>query len=164
MNRKMNDFSWEPMKEVVIIFFGIFTAVMPIMAMLNAGETGPFHSMMHTLANAGRFQSTMYFWITGLLSSVLDNTPTYLLLFHTAGGKYSLMGNNWIILTAISAGSVFMGALTYIGNSPNLLIKSIAEQKGIKMPQFFGYMKWAFLCLTPCFILLTYLMFWCGAK
>ena len=100
------------------------------------------------------------FWITGILSSFLDNAPTYLVFFNTAGGdsKY-LMTDGMMTLTAISAGAVFMGAMTYIGNAPNFMVKSIAEENKINMPSFFGYMGWSLIFLIPIFILLTFIIF-----
>ena len=98
----------------------------------------------------------MYFWITGILSSFLDNAPTYLVFFNTAGGdaRY-LMNQGMETLLAISAGSVFMGAMSYIGNAPNFMVKSIAEENQINMPSFFGYMLWSILFLMPLFIIIS---------
>ena len=91
----------------------------------------------------------MYFWVTGILSSFLDNAPTYLVFFETAGGNATiLMNENAETLIAISAGAVFMGAMSYIGNAPNFMVKSIAEQNKIKMPSFFGYMAWSVASLS----------------
>ena len=102
----------------------------------------------------------MYFWITGLLSSFLDNAPTYLVFFNTAGGDAAqLMGPLAGTLVAISAGAVFMGAHTYIGNAPNFMVKAIAEQGGVKMPSFFGYMLWSGAILLPLFAVTTLVFF-----
>jgi Na+/H+ antiporter NhaD/arsenite permease-like protein len=102
----------------------------------------------------------MYFWITGLLSSFLDNAPTYLIFFNTAGGDATnLMGPLAGTLLAISAGAVFMGANTYIGNAPNFMVKSIAEESGVKMPSFFGYMLWSCGILVPLFVVVTLIFF-----
>jgi Na+/H+ antiporter NhaD/arsenite permease-like protein len=102
----------------------------------------------------------MYFWITGLLSSFLDNAPTYLVFFNTAGGDAQvLMTSLAPTLAAISAGAVFMGANSYIGNAPNLMVKAIAEDRGIKMPSFFGYMAWSCCVLIPLFIVMTFIWF-----
>jgi Na+/H+ antiporter NhaD/arsenite permease-like protein len=102
----------------------------------------------------------MYFWATGILSSFLDNAPTYLVFFNTAGGDpEALMGPMANTLLAISAGAVFMGANTYIGNAPNFMVRSIAEERGIPMPSFFGYMLWSGLILLPIFGLITILFF-----
>jgi Na+/H+ antiporter NhaD/arsenite permease-like protein len=102
----------------------------------------------------------MYFWATGVLSSFLDNAPTYLVFFNTAGGDAeALMGPLAQTLLAISAGAVFMGANTYIGNAPNFMVRSIAEESGVRMPSFFGYMGWSILFLVPLFALVTWLFF-----
>ena len=102
----------------------------------------------------------MYFWFTGVLSSFLDNAPTYVVFFNTAGGDpATLMGPMAQTLLAISCGAVFMGAHTYIGNAPNFMVKSIAEEKGVEMPSFFGYMGWSILFLIPVFIIVTYFFF-----
>ena len=102
----------------------------------------------------------MFFWLTGILSSFLDNAPTYLVFFNTATGDATHLMGEWAkTLCAISAGSVFMGAVTYIGNAPNFMVRSIAVTHGISMPSFFGYMLWSICILFPCFILLTWLFF-----
>jgi len=102
-----------------------------------------------------------YFWMTGLLSSFLDNAPTYLVFFNMAGGDpQALMGPLWHTLLAISAGSVFMGAMTYIGNAPNFMVRSIASERGIRMPSFLGYMAWSCAVLLPTFALVTVVFFW----
>ncbi|MHA1114282.1 MAG: sodium:proton antiporter, partial [Alphaproteobacteria bacterium] len=101
-----------------------------------------------------------YFWLTGTLSSFLDNAPTYLVFFNTAGGDPAVLtGPMASTLLAISAGAVFMGAMTYIGNAPNFMVRSIAEQSGIKMPSFFGYMGWSIVFLLPVFALTTHVFF-----
>jgi Na+/H+ antiporter NhaD/arsenite permease-like protein len=102
----------------------------------------------------------MYFWATGILSSFLDNAPTYLVFFNTAGGDAELlMGPLSSTLLALSAGAVFMGANTYIGNAPNFLVRAIAEERGVRMPSFFGYMAWSCVILLPLFGILTWLFF-----
>jgi Na+/H+ antiporter NhaD/arsenite permease-like protein len=102
----------------------------------------------------------MYFWATGLLSSFLDNAPTYLVFFNTAGGDAAQMMTTMApTLAAISAGAVFMGANTYIGNAPNLMVKAIAEERGVKMPSFFGYMAWSLGILVPLFVLMGFIWF-----
>jgi Na+/H+ antiporter NhaD/arsenite permease-like protein len=101
-----------------------------------------------------------YFWLTGALSSVLDNAPTYLVFFDTAGGDpLHLMGEGSATLLAISCGAVFMGANTYLGNAPNFMVKAICEEQGIRMPGFFGYLAWSGLILLPLFGLLTLAFF-----
>jgi Na+/H+ antiporter NhaD/arsenite permease-like protein len=102
----------------------------------------------------------MYFWATGVLSTFLDNAPTYLVFFNTAGGDpKTLMTALASTLAAISCGAVFMGANSYIGNAPNLMVKAIAEERGIKMPSFFGYMGWSCAVLVPLFIAMTFIFF-----
>ena len=101
-----------------------------------------------------------YFWLTGVLSSFLANAPTYLVFFELAGGDpKTLMTSGALTLTAISAGAVFMGANTYIGNAPNFMVYAIARNGGVKMPSFFGYMLWSGLILIPLFIVATFLFF-----
>lgn len=108
----------------------------------------------------GQPVNAMYFWLTGALSSFLDNAPTYLVFFNTAGGDAQhLMTDMATTLIAISAGAVFMGANTYIGNAPNFMVRSIAENQGVKMPSFFGYMVWSIGILVPLFLILTWLVF-----
>ncbi|MDO5692460.1 MAG: sodium:proton antiporter [Pseudomonadota bacterium] len=156
-----NQFNWEPMKEVAKLFAGIFLTIIPVIAMLQAGTDGPFGAVVRAVTNAdGTPNPAMYFWATGMLSGFLDNAPTYLVFFNTAGGDpVQLMGPLATTLAAVSAGSVFMGALTYIGNAPNLMVKAIAEDRGVKMPSFFGYMAWSFGILLPLFVVLTLLFF-----
>ena len=102
----------------------------------------------------------MFFWLTGMLSSFLDNAPTYLVFFNTAGGDAQVLMNEMAnTLIAISAGAVFMGANTYIGNAPNFMVRSIAEDQGVKMPSFFGYMAWSCGILVPLFLILTLIFF-----
>lgn len=156
-----NQFNWEPMKEVAKLFAGIFLTIIPVIAMLQAGVDGAFAAVVRAVTNAdGTPNPAMYFWATGMLSGFLDNAPTYLVFFNTAGGDaVELMGPLAVTLAAVSAGSVFMGALTYIGNAPNLMVKAIAEDRGVRMPSFFGYMVWSFGILVPLFVILTFLFF-----
>ena len=156
-----NQFGWAPMQEVAKLFAGIFLTIIPVIAMLQAGVNGPFGAVVRAVTNAdGSPNPAMYFWATGILSGFLDNAPTYLVFFNTAGGDpVQLMGPLATTLAAISAGAVFMGALTYIGNAPNLMVKAIAEDRGVKMPSFFGYMAWSFGILVPLFVILTFLFF-----
>jgi Na+/H+ antiporter NhaD/arsenite permease-like protein len=108
----------------------------------------------------GRPVDAAYFWLTGALSSVLDNAPTYLVFFNAAGGDpAALMGPLATTLMAISAGAVYMGAVTYIGNAPNFMVKTIAELHGIRMPSFFGYIGWSGAILVPTFLLVTLVFF-----
>ena len=156
-----NQFSWGPMLEVAKLFAGIFLTIIPVIAMLKAGTDGPFGAVVSAVTRAdGSPNPAMYFWATGLLSSFLDNAPTYLVFFNTAGGDpQALMTTFAGTLAAISAGAVFMGANTYIGNAPNLMVKAIAEDRGVNMPSFFGYMLWSGGVLIPLFIIMTFIWF-----
>jgi Na+/H+ antiporter NhaD/arsenite permease-like protein len=159
--RRGNDFTWAPIAEVAKLFAGIFVTIVPVIAMLRAGQDGAFAPLLALITNAdGTPNNAMYFWLTGGLSSFLDNAPTYLVFFNAAGGDpQTLMGPLASTLAAISAGAVFMGANTYIGNAPNFMVKAIAEEAGVKMPSFFGYMLWSAIFLLPCFALVTWLFF-----
>lgn len=159
--RAGNEFNWEPILEVAKLFAGIFITIGPVIAMLKAGVDGPFAGIVHLVNDsAGQPNNAMYFWATGLLSSFLDNAPTYLVFFNTAGGDASmLMSEGASTLAAISAAAVFMGANTYIGNAPNLMVKAIAESRGLQMPSFFGYMLWSVCILLPIFVLMTFVFF-----
>ncbi len=156
-----NQFAWGPMQEVAKLFAAIFLTIIPVIAMLKAGVDGPFGAVVKAVTNAdGSPNPAMYFWATGALSSFLDNAPTYLVFFNTAGGDPQvLMTAMAPTLVAISAGAVFMGANTYIGNAPNLMVKAIAEDRGIRMPSFFGYMLWSVGILVPLFALMTWIWF-----
>ena len=156
-----NQFSWAPMQEVAKLFVGIFLTIIPVIAMLKAGANGPFSAIVAAITRPdGSPDPAMYFWATGLLSSFLDNAPTYLVFFNTAGGDPKvLMTTLAPTLAAISAGAVFMGANSYIGNAPNLMVKAVAEDRGVKMPSFFGYMVWSCCVLIPLFIIMTFIWF-----
>ncbi len=156
-----NQFSWGPMVEVAKLFAGIFLTIIPVIAMLRAGVNGPFGAIVAAVTRPdGSPDPAMYFWASGVLSSFLDNAPTYLVFFNTAGGDPAvLMTTMAPTLAAISAGSVFMGANSYIGNAPNLMVKSIAEDRGVKMPSFFGYMAWSCGILVPLFVVMTFIWF-----
>jgi len=156
-----NQFGWAPMVEVAKLFAGIFVTIVPVIAMLKAGVDGPFGAIVSAVTRPdGQPDPAMYFWATGILSSFLDNAPTYLVFFNTAGGDpQALMTTYATTLAAISAGAVFMGANTYIGNAPNLMVKAIAESRGVRMPSFFGYMLWSGGILVPLFVLATFIFF-----
>ncbi|MDE2415845.1 MAG: sodium:proton antiporter [Comamonadaceae bacterium] len=156
-----NQFGWGPMQEVAKLFAGIFLTIIPVIAMLKAGVNGPFGSIVAAVTRPdGAPEPAMYFWASGLLSSFLDNAPTYLVFFNTAGGDpATLMTTHAATLAAISAGSVFMGANSYIGNAPNLMVKAIAEDRGVQMPSFFGYMLWSCGILVPLFVVMTLIFF-----
>jgi Na+/H+ antiporter NhaD/arsenite permease-like protein len=172
MVRRQNEFTWFPILEVAYLFAGIFMTIVPALAILQVGEHGAMAGLIRVVKDPLHF-----FWVTGGLSSFLDNAPTYLTFFNTALGSLGMteadvpgalgylgaeLRNPGFIrdLTAISAGAVFMGAMTYIGNAPNFMVRSIAEEQGIRMPSFFGYMlKWSVPILIPCFLLVTLVFF-----
>jgi len=158
-HREVNGFTWEPIREVAILFAGIFVAIIPVLAMLEAGRDGLFAPLLEVVTHHdGQPHEVAYFWLTGGLSAFLDNAPTYLVFFELAGGDpQTLMGPLAGTLAGISMGAVYMGALTYIGNAPNFMIYAIATENGVKMPSFFGYLLWASLLLIPIFLLVTLL-------
>jgi Na+/H+ antiporter NhaD/arsenite permease-like protein len=159
--RARNDFDWEPIREVAKLFAGIFITIIPVILILRAGADGAAAPLVAMVSDAsGAPVDEAYFWLTGLLSGVLDNAPTYLVFFFLAGGDaVELMSTYASTLAAISGGAVFMGALTYIGNAPNFMVLAIAKNRGVRMPSFFGYMLWSGGILIPCFLLLTWLFF-----
>nr|WP_253947405.1 sodium:proton antiporter [Paraburkholderia xenovorans] len=159
--RAGNDFNWAPIEEVAKLFAGIFVTIAPVITILRAGEAGAFAGIVHLVNDAsGRPHDLMYFWTTGLLSSFLDNAPTYLVFFNLAGGDaQALMTTGATTLAAISAGAVFMGANTYIGNAPNFMVKAIAESRGVRMPGFFAYLGWSAAVLLPLFLVTGWLFF-----
>ncbi len=164
--RDDNGFSWFPIKEVAYLFAGIFMTIIPALAILKAGEHGAMAGLVHAVREPWQF-----FWVTGTLSSFLDNAPTYLTFLTTAEGLLfptmpepevvrQIITDREIYLVAISCGAVFMGAVTYIGNAPNFMVKSIAEENGVEMPSFFGYMlKYSVTVLIPIFVLVTVVFF-----
>ena len=182
--REANGFTWFPIKQVGYLFAGIFMTIIPALAILKAGEQGALASVVRTANSEASF-----FWITGILSSFLDNAPTYLTFFTSALGKLGLeeatirqalriSADQWATLTqggvavdplvleqfvryltAISVGAVFMGANTYIGNAPNFMVKAIAEENEIKMPSFFGYMFYSVIILIPLFFFTSFIFF-----
>ena len=159
--REGNEFTWEPILEVAKLFATIFlTMIIPI-AMLRAGTEGPLGAIIGAVMQNGEPVNRAFFWTTGLLSSFLDNAPTYIVFFNVAGGNAAqLMTTGAQTLLAISVGAVFMGANTYIGNAPNFMVKSIAEEAGVSMPSFFGYLlKYSIPILIPVFILITIIFF-----
>ena len=159
--REKNQFSWAPMQEVAKLFIGIFLTMIPVLAMLKSGEQGAFAVVARAVtAPDGQPLPWAYFWFSGVLSSFLDNAPTYLVFFNLAGGDPAvLMTTLATTLAAVSAGSVFMGANTYLGNAPNFMVKAIAEDRGIRMPSFFGYMAWSGAVLLPLFVIITFIWF-----
>ena len=164
--RRENEFSWGPIREVAILFAGIFATMVPALLILRAGEQGALGLFF------GRERGPVYFfWASGGLSSFLDNAPTYLTFFSAALGRFhpglpeaaavhALIDSHGVHLLAIAAGSVFMGANTYIGNAPNFMIRSIAVEAGVEMPSFFGYMlRWSLPVLIPVFVVVTLVFF-----
>lgn len=154
--RDANHFTWDPILEVGKLFFGIFVCIVPVLEMLRAGDHGAFAPLVALVTNAdGSFNNTVYFWLTGILSAFLDNAPTYLAFFNLAGGDpVHLMTDGAQTLMAISMGSVFMGAVSYIGNAPNFMTVAICQERGVKMPTFFGYMLWSVSILFPTFFIM----------
>jgi Na+/H+ antiporter NhaD/arsenite permease-like protein len=164
--RKGNDFNWAPIAEVAYLFAGIFMTIIPALAILKAGENGALAWLIKSVNTPAH-----YFWASGILSSFLDNAPTYLTFFNSALGKFypgmpeaqavaNLIVDKIPYLVAISAGAVFMGANTYIGNAPNFMVKSIAEEAGVKMPSFFGYMfKYSLPILLVLFMVMTFIFY-----
>ena len=160
-SRAANGFNWFPIQEVGKLFAGIFITIITPIAMLKAANEGKGALQF---VNDAVFSETgdpinyMFFWITGLLSAFLDNAPTYLVFFNAAGGDAQVLMNEMSrTLIAISSGAVFFGALTYIGNAPNFMVKSIAEQNGVKMPSFGAYLIWSVSILVPIYFLVTFL-------
>lgn len=147
--RVKNNFTWGAIEEVAVLFIGIFITMIPALLFLKANG-----------ASLGLNEPWQMFWVTGALSSFLDNTPTYLVFLTVAGTLGATSGIATTVgtvattmLMAVSCGAVFMGANTYIGNAPNFMVKSIAEENEVKMPSFFGYMAWSLSCLIPVFFI-----------
>ena len=163
---KSNEFSWAPIVEVAYLFAGIFITIIPVLAILKAGDKGTLARLIQSIKSPFH-----YFWAVGILSSFLDNAPTYLTFLNSALGKFYpgmpeasavslLIVEKIPYLTAISLGAVFMGANTYIGNAPNFMVKSIAEEAGVRMPGFLGYMfKYSIPILMILFIVITLIFF-----
>jgi Na+/H+ antiporter NhaD/arsenite permease-like protein len=163
--REGNEFTWFPIMEVAKLFAGIFMTIVPALAMLKAGAAGQLSFIIEAVR-----EPWQYFWVTGSLSSFLDNAPTYLTFLSTELGQFyagqpeaiavaKLIAEHEIYLVAISTGAVFFGAMTYIGNAPNFMVKSISEEQNVKMPSFFGYMIYSILILLPIFVLITFIFF-----
>jgi Na+/H+ antiporter NhaD/arsenite permease-like protein len=160
--RKANEFNYHAILEVAALFIGIFIAMQVPIEILN--DKGP---------DLGLTKPWQFFWATGTLSAFLDNAPTYVVFFTTAesltaGVDPSVLADpdmyrelasgkfiSQTLLVGISLGAVFMGAMSYIGNGPNFMVKSIAEQSGVKMPSFFGYMLYSCVILLPLFVVVT---------
>lgn len=158
--REGNGFEWGPIVEVAKLFVAIFICIVPVIAILHAGLDGALAPLVSLVGKGDHANNIAYFWVTGALSSFLDNAPTYLVFFELAGGDPQVLMTTFAsTLAAISAGAVFMGANTYIGNAPNFMVYAIARRAGVAMPSFFGYMIWSGLILLPLFVLITVLFF-----
>jgi Na+/H+ antiporter NhaD/arsenite permease-like protein len=159
--RDDNGFAWGAIAEVAKLFAAIFVTMAPVLAILRAGTAGAAAPLVALTSGAGGEPIPwVYFWLSGVLSSFLDNAPTYLVFFNLAGGDPAyLMAEGALTLVAISCGAVFMGANSYIGNAPNFMVKAIVEEQGVRMPSFFGYCAWAFVVLIPLFVLVTFIFF-----
>ena len=158
--RKSNGFTWFPILEVAKLFAGIFITIIPVLIMLSNGKESPLAFIVNSVSDSNGPINMMYFWLTGILSAFLDNAPTYFVFFNTAGGNPAeLMDKLSGTLLAISSGAVFFGALTYIGNAPNFMVRAIAEENDINMPSFFGYIIWSATILFPIFIIYSIVYF-----
>jgi Na+/H+ antiporter NhaD/arsenite permease-like protein len=158
--RERNAFTWAPIGEVAKLFAAIFITIIPVIAMLQAGRDGALAAVVKLVTDNATDEPrrAMYFWITGILSAFLDNAPTYLVFFNLAGGDAAqLMGPLAPVLGTISAGAVYFGALTYVGNAPNFMIKAIAEDRGVPMPSFFGYLGWSLVIVLPLLVAASWL-------
>ena len=152
-------FNFDPLKEIARVFWVTFLTLIPLSAMLKLGADGPFHTLFNFVHLQGLPIDTRYFWLSGSLSAFLDNAPTYLLFFKMAGGNAQILMNQLpSTLLAISLGSVYMGAITYIGNAPNFMVRSIAKQSGVEMPSFMGYIVWSSMVLLPILYILSLLL------
>lgn len=159
--REANGFAWGAILEVAKLFAAIFICMAPVLAILRAGPEGALAGLVAlTSGPDGAPIPWVYFWLSGVLSSFLDNAPTYIVFFELAGGDPAyLMGQGALTLAAISCGAVFMGANSYIGNAPNFMVKAIVEENGVRMPSFFAYCGWALVFLVPLFVLVTFIFF-----
>ena len=160
-SHEANMFSWAPFAEVAKLFAAIFVTMAPMIGILHQGAAGPLGGLLALTTGAdGQPLPAAYFWLTGGLSAFLDNAPTYVVFFELAGGDPArLTGELSRVLLAISAGSVFMGALTYIGNAPNFMVRAIAARRGVHMPGFIGFMGWSLVLMLPPLGLVTLLFF-----
>ena len=154
--RRSDGFTWAPVREVAVLFAAIFITMAPVIQMLQAGVDGPFDQLILGVVRAdGSPIPFRYYFATGALSAFLDNAPTYFVFFNMAGGGAQALMNEVSALAAISAGAVFFGAMTYVGNAPNFMVRSIAAREGVAMPSFFGYIgRWSLPILLPLLLLL----------
>lgn len=158
--RRANEFAWRPMIEVAWLFGAIFITLVPMSAMIGEGLKGPAGPLFARLFSGGAPDNALFFWLSGLLSAVLDSAPAYLVFFGFAGGHAQpLIHAAPRTLLAISAGTVYFGAMTYVGNAPNFMVRSIVESYGIRMPSFIMYVIWAAACLLPWLLLVDVLYF-----
>ncbi|MDR0968377.1 MAG: sodium:proton antiporter [Holosporaceae bacterium] len=154
--REKNDFLFDPIKEIAELFAGIFITVAPVVHILSQGTHGTFAPLFNWIAPNGEFAASKCFWVSGMLSSILDNAPTFLIFFYlTSGDPNILMTLKSNVLTAISISTVFMGALTYVGNAPNLIVRSVSVKHGLKVPSFLGYIVWSATILGPIFFVIS---------
>jgi Na+/H+ antiporter NhaD/arsenite permease-like protein len=156
-----NDFSWRPMAEVALLFLAIFITIGPVLRMLEAGSSGPFAPVLAVLEDdRGNRLPAAFFWLTGALSAFLDNAPTYLIFFGLADVRPDMLdGARNVLLEALSAGAVFFGGLTYIGNAPNMMVRGVAAHRGVRMPSFLGFLGLTAALLLPAFAVLTLVFF-----
>ncbi len=159
--RQGNDFTWSPMMEVALLFLAIFITIEPVLHMLEAGLSGPLGPVLRlTLTPDGAPRPAAFFWLAGILSAFLDNAPTYLVFFNVARiDPAAMTGAQETALAALSAGAVFFGGLTYIGNAPNMMVRGVAAHRGVRMPGFFGFLGLSGVLLLPVFAILTALFF-----
>jgi Na+/H+ antiporter NhaD/arsenite permease-like protein len=168
LHRRKNDFTWAPLIEVAVLFAAIFVTMAPVLEILNAWSSGQRTILGMSFA---LHKPWHFFWATGALSSVLDNAPTYLAFAAAAAGLAGIPPHGPFIgelvaheggsmlLAALSTGAVFMGSLTYIGNAPNFMIRAIAQENGVQMPSFFGYMAYSVGILVPLFVVVSVVFF-----
>ncbi len=160
--RRANDFSWHPMAEVAILFGGIFITLEPVSELLRQGTSGPFAQTLRLMTDGtGEVRPMMLFWLAGLLSAFLDNAPSYLVFFDLAGIRPETMtAGQTLALRAISAGAVMFGGLTYIGNASNLVLRTVASHRGVRMPGFVPFMLWAAIIMLPVLAAVSAVFFW----
>lgn len=160
--RVKNQFSWFPVLEVGQLFIGIFITIIPAISILAAGKSGALGFILDLVEEESGSNNFAYFWLTGGLSSFLDNAPTFLIFFSIAGGddEVDALQEEVTTLLAISLGAVFLGANTYIGNAPNFMVKAVVEESGYPMPSFIGYLGISTLCLVPSLLIVSFVYFY----
>ncbi len=158
--RQENTFVWSPIVEVSILFAAIFVTLSPVDTIMAAGGHGPAAALFEQMFVVGVPNDRLFYLVPGMLSSVLDNAPSYLVFFGLAGDNATLLVDKLpVTLAAISAGASYFGAMTYIGNAPNLIAKGVVESYGIKMPNFFAYVGWSTVCLLPVLLLTMWVFY-----